>query len=99
MNQPTRRLTDGASFRTAGKSETYDAAILGPGDVIEESELLADGTRIHTADIMACSSGVIVYSAPQAIFYKYTAFAEISKHRNSRRKDFITQQTTLKPVS
>jgi CRP-like cAMP-binding protein len=87
------------SFATAGKAETYDAAILGPGDVIEESEELSDGTRVHSADIVAASSGVVVYSVPQATFYKYTAFAEVSKHRNSRRKEFINQQTELKPVA
>ena len=99
INQPTRTLTDGASFATASKSETYDAAILGPGDVIEESELLPDDTRVHTADIMAASCDVVVYSVPHAIFYKYAAVGEVSKERNSRRTEFISRQTELKPVS
>ena len=100
MNQPTRALTDGSAFTTSSQSEAayLDAAILGPGDVIEESEILPDGTRVHTADIMASSSGVVVYSLPQAVYYRYAEFDEVSQHRNSRRKEFISQQTELQPV-
>ena len=67
--------------------------------MIEESELLPDGTRVHTADIVAASSDVVVYSVPHAIFYKYAAVGEVSKERNSRRTEFISRQTELKPVS
>lgn len=80
------------------RKDMYDAAIVGAGDAIEEAETGPDGSMVYGADIVATSSGVVLYSLPVAVFQRFANWREVSRHRNALRKDYLGDQTQLKPV-
>lgn len=87
-----------STYLVRGRHDVFDAAIIGAGDVVEELETAPDGTSTYSADIVAASSGVVVYALPVAVFHKFASWREVSKHRSALRETFIGDQSQLKPV-
>lgn len=85
-------------YHVHDRKDTYDAAIVGAGDAIEEAEPGPDGQMVYGADIVATSSGVVLYSVPVGVFQRFANWREVSRHRNALRKEYLGDQTQLKPV-